>query len=313
MGIGVGLGLADFPFSDAGAFWRWVDLCEQGGVDSLWQTDRLVSRRPILECMSAMAAIAGRTRRIKFGMNVASVGLRDPLLLAKQCATVDMLSGGRLLPAFGVGSPRGPEWQARGEAFDKGARRTDEGLAILSRLWSEETVSFEGAFYTLREASISPRPVQNPLPLWIGGSSRAAIGRTAKWGTGWQAGGEAPEEVGPVVAAIRQAAAAEGRPLDPDHFGAGLNARFGSWDEPLVAKAAEAQFRRTGRDPRRQWAVGGAEAILARLAAFVEAGISKFILRPMGRDDEEIMAQTRRIVAEIVPAAEAMTAPRAAA
>ena len=83
MGIGVGLGLADFPFSDARAFWRWVDLCEEGGVDSLWQTDRLVSRQPILECMSAMAAIAGRTRRIKFGMNVASVGLRDPLLLAK--------------------------------------------------------------------------------------------------------------------------------------------------------------------------------------------------------------------------------------
>ena len=128
MGIGVGLGLADFPFSDARAFWRWVDLCEEGGVDSLWQTDRLVSRQPILECMSAMAAIAGRTRRIKFGMNVASVGLRDPLLLAKQCATIDVLSEGRLLPAFGVGSPRGPEWQVRGEAFDKGARRTNEGL-----------------------------------------------------------------------------------------------------------------------------------------------------------------------------------------
>ena len=105
MGIGVGLGLADFPFSDARAFWRWVDLCEEGGVDSLWQTDRLVSRQPILECMSAMAAIAGRTRRIKFGMNVASVGLRDPLLLAKQCATIDVLSEGRLLRAFGGRQP----------------------------------------------------------------------------------------------------------------------------------------------------------------------------------------------------------------
>ena len=98
MRIGVGLGLAGFPFSDARAFWRWVDLCEEGGVDSLWQTDRLVSRRPVLKCMSAMAAIAGRTKRIRFGMNVASVGLRDPRLLARQCATIDMLSGGRLLP-----------------------------------------------------------------------------------------------------------------------------------------------------------------------------------------------------------------------
>ncbi|MCY4231420.1 MAG: LLM class flavin-dependent oxidoreductase [Alphaproteobacteria bacterium] len=305
MGIGVGLGLADFPFSDARAFWRWVDLCEEGGVDSLWQTDRLVSRQPILECMSAMAAIAGRTQRIKFGMNVASVGLRDPLLLAKQCATIDVLSEGRLLPAFGVGSPRGPEWQVRGEAFDKGARRTNEGLEILSRLWSEETVSFEGEFYAMKDASISPRPLQDPLPLWVGGSSRAAIRRTAKWGTGWQAGGEAPEEVGPVITAIREAARAEGRPFDPEHFGTGLNTRFGSWDEPLVAKAAETQMTRTGRDPRRQWAIGAREDILARIAAFVDAGVSKFILRPMGRDDEEVMAQTRRLVEEIIPAAAA--------
>ena len=84
MGVAIGLGIADFPFSEAAAYWRWVDLCEEGGVDSLWQTDRLVSPKPILEVMSVMAALAGATKRIKFGMNVASVGLRDPLLLARQ-------------------------------------------------------------------------------------------------------------------------------------------------------------------------------------------------------------------------------------
>ncbi|HUB47447.1 MAG TPA: LLM class flavin-dependent oxidoreductase, partial [Acetobacteraceae bacterium] len=96
--IAVGLGIMEFPFDTATGFWRWVDLCEAGGVDSLWQTDRLISRAPILECMSALAAIAGRTRRIKFGVNVVSVAMREPVLLAKQCATIDMLSGGRLLP-----------------------------------------------------------------------------------------------------------------------------------------------------------------------------------------------------------------------
>ena len=64
----------------------------------------------------------------------------------------------------------------------------DEGLAILSRLWSEESVSFTGAHYQLEEASIAPRPIQKPLPLWVGGSSPKAIERTARWGTGWQAG-----------------------------------------------------------------------------------------------------------------------------
>ena len=110
--VAVGLGLMEFPFSGAGAFWRWVDLCEAGGVDSLWQTDRLISREPMLECMSVMAALAGRTRRLKFGMNVVSLALRDPVLLAKQCATIDMLSEGRLLPACGIGSPLAPEWTA---------------------------------------------------------------------------------------------------------------------------------------------------------------------------------------------------------
>src|ERR1700677_815426 len=106
------LGLMEFPFSGPAAFWRWVDLCEAGGIDSLWQTDRLISRQPILECMTALAAIAGRTRRIKFGVNVVSVAMREPVLLAKQCATIDVLSQGRLLPGFGIGRPRGAEWTA---------------------------------------------------------------------------------------------------------------------------------------------------------------------------------------------------------
>src|SRR5438876_6860397 len=83
--VAIGLGLMEFPFSGAGGYWRWVDLCEAGGIDSLWQTDRIVSREPILECMSVMAALAGRTRRLKFGVNVVSLALRDPVLLAKQC------------------------------------------------------------------------------------------------------------------------------------------------------------------------------------------------------------------------------------
>ena len=77
MSVAVGLGLMEFPFDGAASYWRWVDLCEAGGVDSLWQTDRLLSREPMLECMTAMAALAGRTRRIKFGMNVVSLALRD--------------------------------------------------------------------------------------------------------------------------------------------------------------------------------------------------------------------------------------------
>ena len=92
MTIGIGLGLSTFHFSSAEGYWKWVKRCDEAGVDSLWQTDRLISREPFLECMSTMAGLAGATSKIKFGMNVASMGLRDPLQTAKQCATIDYLS-----------------------------------------------------------------------------------------------------------------------------------------------------------------------------------------------------------------------------
>jgi probable F420-dependent oxidoreductase len=299
--IAVGIGLMEFPFSGAPAYWRWVDLCEAGGVDSLWQTDRLVSREPILECISVLAALAGRTRRIKFGMNVASLALRDPVLLAKQCATIDMLSEGRLLPGFGIGSPRGPEWQALHIDTTTRGRRTDEALEVIRRLWTQERVDFEGMHFRLSGASISPRPVQKELPMWIGGSSEAAIRRTARFGTGWQGGAETPEEAGRVVAAIKAATAAAGRAIDEDHYGAGFPFRFGPPDEPGLVPLMDAYQKRTGRDPRGYFAVGDAGAILARIAEYIEAGVSKFILRPAARGDEDTLRQTRRLIDEVLP------------
>ena len=182
--IAVGIGIMEYPFETSDGFWRWVDLCEAGGIDSLWQTDRLISRAPILESMSALAAIAGRTRRIKFGVNVVSVAMREPVLLAKQCATIDVLSNGRLLPGFGIGSPRGAEWTAMHVDTTTRGRKTDEALEIISRLWSGEALDFDGRHFKLTKASIAPVPVQPDLPMWIGGSSDAAIKRTARVGTG---------------------------------------------------------------------------------------------------------------------------------
>jgi probable F420-dependent oxidoreductase len=300
--IAVGLGLAEFPFSTMAGFWRWVDLCEQGGVDSLWQTDRLVSREPILECMAAMAAIAGRTRRLKFGMNVVSLAMRDPVVLAKQCATIDALSEGRLLPGFGIGSPLAPEWQAMHLDVKERGRRTDEALEVIRLLWTGERVDFAGKHYRLSGASIAPKPVQAELPMWIGGASEAAVRRTARSGTGWQGGPETPAEVGAVIAGIRAALAETGRTIEADHYGAAFACRFGSAEEPGVARAMEAYRRRTGRDPAERFVVGDAASVLARIAQYVEAGASKFILRPAASGDEEMLAQTRLLIEQVLPA-----------
>ncbi|MDO9710580.1 LLM class flavin-dependent oxidoreductase [Paracraurococcus lichenis] len=301
MKVALGLGLAEYPFASAAGFWRWVDLCEQAGADSIWQTDRIVSRSPILECLSVMAALAGRTRRMKFGMNVLSLAFRDPVLVAKQCATIDVLSEGRLLPAFGIGSPLAPEWQALGLATKTRGRRTDEALEIVTRLWREESVDFAGQHWRLSGASIAPRPLQAEIPVWIGGGSEAAIRRTARFGTGWQAGGETPEEARAVIAAIRHAAAEAGRSIDEDHYGAGFAFWFGSPSDAEPQRAMAAYRARTGRDPARGIVAGDAAAILDRIADYVGAGVTKFVLRPVGQGDEVPLVQTRLLLEQVLP------------
>lgn len=292
----IGLGMATNPFSSAKGFFRFVDLCEGSGVDSLWQTDRLASKVPFLEAMSTMAALAGATDRLKFGMNAVVVSLRDPLLLAKQCATIDYLSHGRLLPVFGVGGEQAPEWEATGRSPKGRGGRADEALEIMQRLWVEESVTFEGEHYRYREASISPRPVQQPLPCWIGGSSRAAIRRTARLGTGWLAGIQTPEQVAPVIEAIRVASREAGRPVPEDHYGAGFPFRFGAPDDPLIERFVMARRQGDG------YAVGGdAAAILERIDAYRRVGVSKFVLIPIASGDDDLMEQSRRLIGEVLP------------
>ncbi|MFV0298015.1 MAG: LLM class flavin-dependent oxidoreductase [Hyphomicrobiaceae bacterium] len=301
MAVAVGIGLMEYPFETTKAYWRWVDMCEAGGVDSFWQTDRVVSREPILECMTAIAAVAGRTKRLKFGMNVISLALRDPVLIAKQCATIDVLSEGRLLPAFGVGSPMAPEWKALGIDTKGRGGKTDEGLEIIKRLWREERVDFEGRHYKLSGASISPRPVQADIPMWIGGSSQAAIERTARVGTGWQAGPETPEQAGEVVKAIKAALPKYNRTIDADHYGAGFPFYFGKPDAPVLDKVMASYKKRTGREPLNYFAVGDKDDLVQRIAEYVTNGVEKFVIRPVGRGDDAMLHQTQRLIDEVLP------------
>jgi probable F420-dependent oxidoreductase len=302
MAVRVGIGLMDFPFSSARSYWRWVDVCESGGLDSIWQTDRLVSRKPVLECMTAMAALAGATKRIKFGMNVLALGFRDPLVVAKECATIDMLSEGRLLPAFGSGSPQSPDWQATGRS-DKGVgRRTDEALEIIARLWDGEDVHFDGEFFNYQGAHISPLPANRRIPLWFGGSGPVSIRRTAQYGSGWLGGRETPEKAGLAAARIMAAAEAVGGRVPDDHFGASFGFRFGKPDDPVFTAYANALRERfPKRDPSKSMVAGSVDDILARVAAYAQAGLSKFVLRPIGADDEDLTEQTQRLADELLP------------
>ena len=175
---------------------------------------------------------------------------------------------------------------------------------MVCRLWREEFADFNGAFYTLKGVTIAPKPVQPDLPMWIGGSTDAAIRRTARIGTGWQAGGD-PPAAACVVAAIKVALSEAGRSIDEDHYGAGFAFHFGNPGRARCRQAMDAYAKRTGRDATHAFAIGDADAILARIAEYVDAGVSKFILRPLGGDDDALLAQTRLLIEQVLPRAEA--------
>ncbi|HVP29721.1 MAG TPA: TIGR03619 family F420-dependent LLM class oxidoreductase [Myxococcota bacterium] len=301
--VRVGLGLASFPLEDARSFFRWALRCEELRIDSLWQTDRLVSADPYLEPLSAVATLAGMTERVKFGMNAVVAPLRDPLVLAKQCATIDFLSRGRLLPMFGVGNDGAPEWLATGREPKTRGSVADEVLELLRRLWSEDSVTFEGRHFRYREARIAPRPVQQPMPLWIGGQSAAAIRRTARLGNGWIGGIASVDQVEAAIRGIRSEAAALGRAIDDDHFGASLAFRIGSFDDAPVGR--HPLLRRSGVSAealRSLVCVGGSAELVARIEALKAVGASKFVLIPIADGDADLLDQTERIAAEVVPA-----------
>ena len=301
--VAIGLGLMEFPFSGISGFWRWVDLCEAGGVDSLWQTDRMVSREPILECMSVMAALAGRTRRLKFGVNVLSLAFRDPVLLAKQCATIDVLSEGRLLPAFGIGSPLATEWRTLNLDTKTRGRKTDEGLELDPPAVVRGRGRFRGGPLSISPA---PRSAQSRCsPTCRCGSAVRPKRRSVRHrALRHRLAGRGPRCLRISVRSSPRSATPPSPPAARSTTtitAPGIPLRFGRADDPGLGRLFDAYRRRTGRDPLVHFAIGDAEAIVERIAAFAAAGISKFILRPAARGDDEMLAQTRRLVEEVLP------------
>jgi len=301
MAIGIGMGTSVFPFDNARDYFKWVDKCEAGKVDSIWQTDRLVSKESMLECLSAMAILAGYTESIRFGMNVASIAIRDPLVTAKQCATIDYISGGRLLPAFGLGSKISRDYTATNISTKGRGKKADEALEIVSRLWAEDSVTFQGEHFSYKDAVITPRPANASIPLWIGGSSQIAVKRTARIGTGWLGGIDSPETAGAVVSGVKEALKNTAREIDDDHYGATLLFRFGNQEDRSVLSTTKGITARMGKNARRYYVVGNTSEIVERIKEFIDVGCQKFVLLPMASGTKEFMEQTRLCIDEIIP------------
>jgi probable F420-dependent oxidoreductase len=280
MKIRIGVGFSGWPFERTKDFWDFVDLVETSGLDSICLNDRIRNPTPALEPITALAMIAGRTARIKFGMSVAVLPVRDPIVLAKEIATIDFLSNGRMLPAFGLGQNTEAEWLAVGRTTEHRGAMTDEAVPLMRRLWSEDAVTHSGRFYTTHELTILPKPRQQPTPIWFGGRSPAAYRRVARLGDGFLGSYQPPSEAAKAVCAIRQAAETYERKVPEDHYGTIVPFHFGDTD---VSAEIQTLVRRI--DPKTPFESYAAwrtpDAVLRRIDEFVAAGMTKFVLRPM--------------------------------
>jgi probable F420-dependent oxidoreductase len=274
--VRVAFGLGTGAFVDAGRYGELVDQLEDGGWDSLWLSERVNGPAP--DPLVALAIAAGRTRRLKFGTSVLVVPGRNPVLLAKELATLDRLSGGRMLPAVGLGAPDPLEHQAFGVAREERAPLFDEILPLLRRLWTGEPVHHDGPRFHLDGVTVLPRPVQDPFEVWLGGIAPSELRRVGRLGDGWLPSFVTPEDAAAARPAVEEAAAGAGRSIDPEHWGAlVLYAKDGVPERFRQALAT----RRPDVDPAKVLP-GSIEGLRTVVEGFIAHGFSKLVVVPVG-------------------------------
>jgi probable F420-dependent oxidoreductase len=166
-----------------------------------------------------MSIAAARTDRLKFGMSVMVLPGRNPVVTAKELASLDVLSGGRLVPAFGLGAPQLAEHQAFGVRREERAKIFDEALTLMRRLWTEDVVTHHGDRFHIDEVRVLPKPLQQPMDVWLGGIAPSELRRVGRLADGWLPSFVTPADVEAGIATVRQVAEAHDRAIDPEHFG----------------------------------------------------------------------------------------------
>jgi probable F420-dependent oxidoreductase len=275
MKVRIGVGLGTRTSSDPSRFAALVDGLEALGFDSLWLSEQVSSDCP--DPMVALSFAASRTDRLKLGTSVYVLPGRNPMLVAKQFATLDRLSRGRFLPAVGLGIAEQPERQAFDVPRDDRAGRFDEMLPLLRRFWTEESVDHKGRWFTYEGASVRPFPAQEPLEVWLGGIARSELRRCGRLGDGWLPAFATPDEVAKGRVEILRVAEDGGRPFDDEHFGALVPYVDGALPDGLVTRIRR---RRKDVDPT-EVVAEGMKGLRPLLERYIEAGASKFVVVPV--------------------------------
>src|SRR5580693_2296822 len=210
--IGVSLGPEGAPAGFAAA----VDLLEAAGVDSLWLPEHVYGAA--VEPFTGMAFALSRTRHLKAGSGISVLPGRHPVLVAKQLASLAGLAPARVLPVFGLQPAQPAERALFPVPSGQRAAVFDESLTLLRLLLTSQTVSFEGQFFTVSDASVGPLPAK-PMDIWLGGTAPGGLRRVGRLADGWLGSLLTPAEAAAAVETIQQAAADASREVEADHFG----------------------------------------------------------------------------------------------
>ncbi len=265
MKVRIGVSLGVDGFTDPVVLAEAVTAMEELRFDSLWLAERLTTSIP--DPIAGIGYAAAVTRKLKLGTGVVVLPGRNPAVVAKQLASLDRLSGGRLLVTFGLGGEPAeraalpiPKGRSRGQVFD-------ETLELVRHYLTDEGVD---------GVTIRPPTVQQPLEFWVAGSVPAAQRRAGRLADGWLTSLLTPEEAAQGREVVEAAAEEAGRRVDPEHFGVSLAYADGEIPEGLQRTVAT---RRPGVDPATLIPLG-LTATAALLEAYVKAGFSKFVVRP---------------------------------
>lgn len=279
--IGIGFGQWKYGLPDPELLCTCAEAAEAAGLDSIWLSDHIVTRNPTLDITCLFAMIAARTTRVKMGPSVLTLPARHPVQVAKTYATLDYISGGRMIMAVGSGSDV-RDLEACGIPPQERGKRLDEGIAILRKLWTESNVTHHGQFYQFDEVTIEPKPRKGSLDIWIGGKSDAILKRVVRLGDGWFPALTSPQEFKADMAKLVAYGEEYGRPMNPREAGVLLLTHVGQDRE--TAWQTVAPFLRGLPMPPEEVAarcvVGTVEECVEKLQRFVEVGCVKFVLRP---------------------------------
>ena len=194
-------------------------LAEQLGFDSVWVMDHLfhagfvterLGTKPYYHPLAVLSHLSATTSRVALGTGVLVLPYHDPIEMAKYYATLDHMSGGRVIAGVGVGS-LAPEFEALGVPMAERGARTTEAIRLMQELWTAGQPTFQSKHFDVRGVGFYPLPVQSPLPLWVGGTSDAAKCRAARHGTGWLPNNTKPEDYAARADEVRALATEAGR------------------------------------------------------------------------------------------------------